>query len=434
MAGMKRHACILLAVAACLLAVLGDAGRPAVAEEFRAPATAWGLFIGISRYQHMDKLAYCAEDARRVARRFQEMRGAWTLAPERTVVLTDSQATRARVLRELRALAARPAPADIVLFYFSGHGGGEDEPDRPPRDEPDGHDETLVMVDSSGPHEEDISDDELRDILAACRAQRVLIVLDACFSGGFVRDLERPGTVVLAASREDRSSSVAFVHRSSGGLSHALLEGSAGEADVDGDREVRHGELVAFLERVVPLYCGECGRRNPQGSNRCFYCRTKVGTAANRPLFGGAWPLDTVWNRLSAAYRPERCSTEGERRSCASRPSSCRCRVKGECGVGSCQALARKTVDGCASDADRAICRTDPDLCPCPDYGNCGMGECTAPAGDACATAADRATCTSNPASCPCDRYGNCDMGSCRQERNEKVDQGGCCCAAPATP
>lgn len=419
-----------VAVAVGLLAVFGAVDRRAVAEEVAPSPIAWGLFIGISRYQHMDKLAYCAEDARRVAKRFQELRGAWALAPERTVVLTDSQATRVRVLRELRALASRPAPGDVLLFYFSGHGGGEDEPDRPPRDEPDGHDETLVMVDSSGPHDEDISDDELRAILAACRAQRALIVLDACFSGGFVRDLERPGTVVLSASREDRSSSVAFVHRSSGGLTHALLEGISGEADADGDRVIRHAELIAFLERVVPMYCGECGRRNPPRSNRCFYCRAKVGTPAHRPLFGGEWPPDLVWNRLAEPYRPERCVTESERRSCSSRPSQCRCRVKGECGVASCLSLARKILDGCANESDRAVCRTDPELCPCPEYGDCGMGECVAPSGGACVTGSDREICARDPASCPCDRYGNCDMASCRAERSVKVDGGGGCCGS----
>ncbi len=421
MRGVRRRISGIVAGLAVMTAALtggnGVAGQPAAAA-LPGGGAVHAIFIGISRYQHMDKLAFCASDAVRLARVFQGLDGDLRLAPAHTVVLTDSQATRARVLRELAAVRQRLGPRDVFLFYFSGHGGGEDEPDMPPVDEPDDHDETLVMWDSRGPHEEDISDDQLRVILAGFPGRQV-IILDACYAGGFVRDLERPGTVVFAASREDRTSSVAFAHRASGGLTHALMTGLAGEADADTDRVIGQDELVAYLGRVVPLYCEDCGRRNPPGANRCYYCRVKVATAAHRPTFGGAWP-ELVWSRVTVAYVPERCHSAADRRGCAARPSRCRCRVKGECGVAACQALGRKIIDGCSSAEDRATCRSDAQLCPCPEYGNCGMGECAAPAGNSCRTGEDRRQCGEDPRNCPCGHYGDCEMDSCREARTGK--------------
>ncbi len=397
----------LYAVTLLLLLAGASSGEP-------APGRAWGLFIGISGYPEMGGLAYCAEDARRMASFFATREGALRVDPGFAKVLADSAATLEGVRKALRALARSVHPEDVVVIYFSGHGGGEDEPDAPPRDEPDGHDETLVMWDSTGPHEEDLSDDDLKQLLRAISCRSKILLLDACFSGGFVRDLAGDGTLVFAACQEDGSPSVAYVHRVSGGFTHALFGGLSGEADLDRDGWVTERETREHLARVVPLYCQECGRRNPPQSTRCYYDRETLGRRSLAPRFGGTSGLAS-WVRVDPNHRPERCSTGEDRALCRRNPEKCACTVRGECGEEKCMAAGRKIVDACATDTERALCRQNPTLCPCPSFGNCGEPECAND--EVCQTEKDRAQCGRDPQGCPCGHYGDCAMDSCRESR-----------------
>jgi hypothetical protein len=372
-----------------------------------------GLFVGISRYRTMDKLAYCADDARHVAAAFQSLNGPLKIASGDATILTDSQASLAAVKSALKTIGRRLGPQDVFVFYFSGHGGGEDEPDIDPKDEADHHDETLVVWDSSGPHEQDLSDDQLRRILEAFPARTQIVLLDACFSGGFAADLGAPGRLVMTAAPEDHTSSVAFAHRSSGAFTHILLNGLQGEADSDSDGVVRTEEIQRHLRTLIPRYCPECGRRNPPRSTRCFYDKEPLATSALHPVFAGSIAVD-LWNRPERRWTPHICATTADRSGCARNPAGCRCDVKGECGENGCVAHGRSLRDGCATPGERSICRESAELCPCPDYGNCGMSSCEAGPSPSCRDADDRSRCEVNAADCPCGSYGECEMASCR--------------------
>ncbi|RAN81212.1 peptidase C13 [Bacillus sp. SRB_336] len=79
---------------------------------------------------------------------------------------------------------------DILLLYFTSHGS---------------EDHTL-LVDMNPLPLDQIGADDLAGILAAHRFKWKVVVVNACYSGGFVPPLRGPGTLVLTAARSDRSS------------------------------------------------------------------------------------------------------------------------------------------------------------------------------------------------------------------------------------
>ena len=82
------------------------------------------------------------------------------------------------------------ADQDILLLYVTSHGG---------------EDHTL-LVDMDPLPLDQIGAQDLADILAARHFKWRVVVVNACYSGGFVPPLRGPGTLVLTAARSDRSS------------------------------------------------------------------------------------------------------------------------------------------------------------------------------------------------------------------------------------
>ena len=157
------------------------------------------------------------------------------------MLLTNAQATRASVTSAIQRVAAQAGPDDVFLFFFSGH--GVQHPTTSDR-ELDGQSEHLVLRDG------EISDVELARMLGNVRARLSLVVLDACFSGGFAREVvNRPGVMGVFSSEEDLTSMVADRFQAGGYLSHFLRTGLAGRADENGDRLVTAGELATYLRR-----------------------------------------------------------------------------------------------------------------------------------------------------------------------------------------
>ncbi len=199
-----------------------------------------GLFVGISDYGgRQSNLAYTAQDAHRI--RDALVRGGG-MRPEDGIVLTDAEATRANVRQALADLAVRTDERTLFVFFYSGH-GGQYRRDTPQAADPDGKDESLELYDGA------ILDDELNALLAPLRAQHQLVVLDACFSGGFAKDvISQPGRMGLFSSEEDVVSAVAAKFEAGGYLSRffsdALLDRTA---DEDGNGALTPLELSEYL-------------------------------------------------------------------------------------------------------------------------------------------------------------------------------------------
>jgi hypothetical protein len=96
----------------------------------------------------------------------------WGLSPDR---LTIARNLKAEPLREtVKRFFADAVPGETLLFYYSGHGDKKDD---------EGY---LVPTDAApGWLDKALSASELWQMIEASRAGRVLVILDACKSGGF---------------------------------------------------------------------------------------------------------------------------------------------------------------------------------------------------------------------------------------------------------
>jgi hypothetical protein len=91
----------------------------------------------------------------------------------------------------LDGLAKKMDPSqDILLLYMTSHGS---------------EDHTL-LVDMDPLPLDQIGADDLGDILKSRPFKWKVVVVNACYSGGFIPALRAPGTLVLTAARSDRSS------------------------------------------------------------------------------------------------------------------------------------------------------------------------------------------------------------------------------------
>lgn len=217
------------------------AARPAPPPATGGAGRVYGVFVGISNYGgRASNLMFTAQDATRAHQAM--VRGA-AMRESDGIILTDQQATLANIRRAVQDIAGRAGPNDMFVFFYSGHGGRV--PRRGPfqSSDPDNQDETLAFYDA------DLSDDDMNEWLSTVRARASLLILDACFSGGFSKDvISAPGRMGLFSSEEDVTSGVAVKFRAGGYLAQFMLE-AVGErlADADGDREITALELSQYL-------------------------------------------------------------------------------------------------------------------------------------------------------------------------------------------
>ena len=124
-------------------------------------------------------------------RRFGPTAHALVLENHPDTLATRPLATWSNLESALDGLAHRMDPQqDILLLYLTTHGS---------------EDHTL-LVDMDPLPLDQIGAQDLGDILAARPFRWKVVVVNACYSGGFVPPLQGNGTLVLTAARSDRSS------------------------------------------------------------------------------------------------------------------------------------------------------------------------------------------------------------------------------------
>ena len=86
------------------------------------------------------------------------------------------------------ATAANLDSGDLFLFFYSGHGDQVSQLPGTSEDSPgsDAQDEALVLVDAAVANIVTLRDDELAELIRTIPCARRVVILDACFSGGFV--------------------------------------------------------------------------------------------------------------------------------------------------------------------------------------------------------------------------------------------------------
>lgn len=215
-----------------------------------------GLFVGISDYNGAGDLPFTAKDAERLYRQY---RAAGMRAEDGTLLL-DQKATVQNIEKALKQIAESAGADDTVAIFYSGHGAQMGRQDGFSPSDPDAKDETLSLVDG------EITDDRFAKLLEPCNAGTVLVVIDACFSGGFAKDVvSRPGRIGLFSSEEDVLSLVADKFQAGGYLSlfmHEAMGEKRDDADLNGDKAITAHELCQYLSK---RYAEELRQSKPPG-------------------------------------------------------------------------------------------------------------------------------------------------------------------------
>ncbi len=237
-----------------------------------ARAQHWAVVIGVSSYadSRIPSLRYAAADAKAFYDWLVSGAGG-RYAPSHVRLLLNESATAANIKESLFSWLKQAIEEDVVVIYFSGH-GSPDSPDTPQNLYLLPHDSRYDAISSTGFPMWDVETALKRFV----KAKRVVVLADACHSGGVGAgfDMARravgdqqpnriaaglqglasvgDGIVVISAS-DDRQLSVesAKFGGGHGVFTHYLLEGLKGAADYNKDGTVTLGELIPYLSENV---------------------------------------------------------------------------------------------------------------------------------------------------------------------------------------
>ncbi|CCE06326.1 conserved exported hypothetical protein [Bradyrhizobium sp. STM 3843] len=244
------------------------------------------LVIGIDDYQHVRKLKGAVADATDIVTSLRSM------GVGDVVALTNAQADRASILREIGALVERTKNNDLIFLSIAGH--GTQEPERIKGSEPDGMENVFLL-----PGFETTAAGSIERILGSefnhfirqfeLRGAKVIFVADTCHGGGMVRDIDpraaqmsfrqvprytllvdelKPVTdsndpkseldfdhtaFLAAVDRHTKAPEVSIpgVNGLRGALSYAVARALEGSADVNHDGKVTLKELFSNVRQVV---------------------------------------------------------------------------------------------------------------------------------------------------------------------------------------
>jgi hypothetical protein len=232
----------------------------------------WAVVIGAGRYEspEVPRLRYTVPDAEGL---YQILIGPAGFKQEHVLLLTD-RTERKPTLRNIKwalgtYLARSAKKDDTVLIFFAGHGAPEVDQQGVERD---GLAKYLVPIDAEPDdlYSTALPMDELQTIFNRIEAERVVVFLDACYSGAaggrtfaskktramnvddlFLERLTRSkGRAILTASRPAEVS-LELPDLGHGVFTYYLIQGLEGAADLNHDGIVTLQELYEYLEQQV---------------------------------------------------------------------------------------------------------------------------------------------------------------------------------------
>lgn len=190
------------------------------------------LSVGVADYPGRDNdLVLPAKDARAMYNLYRQHNKTTTM------LLTDKEAKKARILSEANKLFGQARRDDIVVFFFSGHGS----------------DDGFVAVDDM------LYYGEVRRMFAKCKARNKIVFADSCLAG-ILRD--NPGgnglndpknNILLFLSSRSHEYSMEDIEMKNGFFTTCLIRSLKGGADVNKDRVITAKELFTAVSKGVKI-------------------------------------------------------------------------------------------------------------------------------------------------------------------------------------
>jgi len=225
---MKRGKLLMtllsLIVVSLPLAVDAENRGVTVVPKQDGPMAPWGdyhaLIIGINRYQEWPHLRTAVNDVKGLKTILVKRYG---FSDERIVLLMDREATRGKIINDLRKLASGLKDDDNLLVYFAGHGQLDDLTG-------DGY---WIPVEGKQKDPASwVAHSSIKNILCSekVRGKNIVVVADSCYSGTLLRG----GPSLM--SLEDRNYRERLVQLSSKRSRQVITSGGL-EPVVDGGRD-----------------------------------------------------------------------------------------------------------------------------------------------------------------------------------------------------
>lgn len=229
----------------------------APAPEQRGGEADAALVIGVSDYAFVPDVPFADRDAKAFAAHLLRTR---KVPPDRVRLLVDGRAAKEDLEEGIEFLLQKAQKGGTLWVYFAGHGIPS----------PSGKEGLLAGVDvkqtASSVAARSLSQSWLTGKLERSKAKRVVVLLDACFSGKsregvMLLDGLRPlvpvanaaggANVLVLTAASGGEVSGPFPEAQQGLFSYFAIGGLRGWADLDGDGAVTADELSTYVSRGV---------------------------------------------------------------------------------------------------------------------------------------------------------------------------------------
>lgn len=241
----------------------------------------YAIIVGVAKYNHMPVLNYTDDDAYRMYAHLLSPQGG-ALGREQISILIDEDATKKKILQNMKETFAKADSNDMVLLYFSGHGLKG----------------AFIPFDFDGFNNK-LFHEEVKTVFNSSDAKFKICIADACHSGSLnglaarggtttsassvianyykAFDEVQSGTALLLSSKAEETSLESSGLRQ-GIFSHFLMRGLEGEADADANEVVTIEELYVYIHKNVRAYTGNWQTPILEGN---FDKRMPVGVVRN---------------------------------------------------------------------------------------------------------------------------------------------------------
>lgn len=199
--------------------------------------TMYVVSVGICDYKNIRDLKKAETDARNIADLYRTH-------TKNIKTLLGSQATHENILTTLKSYFSNATDDDIVVFFFSGHGG-----------------KGGLCANDTKSEKTMVTYSEIQQAMRSCKASNKQLFIDACFSGGLRTKTKSTQTksapisntegVMLFLSSRTGETSQENPWSDNGFFTQYLIKGMKGAADTDKDRIITAKEIFTYVSKNV---------------------------------------------------------------------------------------------------------------------------------------------------------------------------------------